>query len=62
MIATKIPGRHFKIQKPKNNKLKTRRELTNSKKKGGVPNFLEFWGIVADATIGDYLVNPRSLD
>ena len=55
MIATKIPGRRFKIQRPKNNKLKTRTELTNSKKKGGVPNFLEFWGIVADAT-GPYVV------
>ena len=31
-------------------------------RKGGPQNFLEFWEIVAGATIGDYLVNPRFLN
>ena len=33
-----------------------------NKSKGGSQIFLEFWENVAGATIGDYLVNPRSLN
>jgi len=41
--------------------MKPRKELTNLKKRRA-PKIFEFWEIVAGATIGDYLVNPRSLN
>ena len=51
---------HKSISKTQEHETRQGKWITRSK--GGSQNFLEFWENVAGATIGDYLVNPRSLN
>ena len=51
---------HKSISKTQEHETKQGKWITRSK--GGSQKILEFWENVAGATIGDYLVNPRSLN